>query len=91
MPLPRFTGTVVGFVPPSIGNGTGPTAGDSFYFHNQVTPADIWRVTHNLNKFPSVTVVDSALSVVIGEIKYIDTNSVEITFSGAFSGKAYFN
>lgn len=91
MALPRYTGTVVGFVPNSVGNGTGPTANDSFYFHNQIVPEAVWRINHNLNKFPAVTVVDSALSVVIGEIQYIDENNVEITFSGGFSGKAYFN
>jgi hypothetical protein len=91
MALPRYTGTVVGFIPPSVGSGTGPTANDSFYFHNQITPAGVWVITHNLNKFPSVTVVDSALSVVIGEVRYIDENTVELTFSGAFSGRAYIN
>lgn len=90
MPLPRYTGTVVGFVPDSIGSG-GQGSSDSFFFYNQIVPAATWRITHNLNKFPSVTVVDSALSVVIGEIQYIDENTVELTFSGGFSGKAYFN
>jgi len=36
-------------------------------------------------------VVDSADDVVHGEIRYIDDNTVTLTFVGAFSGKAYFN
>jgi hypothetical protein len=48
-------------------------------------------VNHGLNKKPAVSVVDSAENVVFGEVEYIDDNNVRITFSGAFSGKAYFN
>lgn len=50
-----------------------------------------WNIIHNLNKMPSVTIVDSAGNVVIGEIKYIDTNELTVAFSGAFSGKAFLN
>lgn len=64
---------------------------DKTYVHTQNVVSDIWTVTHNLNKRPSVTVVDSAESVVEGDIQYVDNNSVVLTFSGAFSGKAYFN
>ena len=61
------------------------------YTHNQLTPSAEWRVEHNLDKYPAVTVVDSAGSVVIGEVQYISTNAVLITFRSAFSGSAYFN
>lgn len=64
---------------------------DKTYVHTQNVVSDIWTITHNLNKHPSVTVVDSAESVVEGDIQYVDNNSVVLTFSGAFSGKAYFN
>jgi len=39
----------------------------------------------------SVTVVNSANEIVIGKVEYIDANEVQISFSAAFSGKAYFN
>ncbi len=65
--------------------------GDAHYTHTQSTPEAVWTVTHNLNKKPSVVVVDSADTVVMGEIEYLTTNSVRLTFVGAFSGKAYFN
>jgi len=64
---------------------------DKRYVHNQNTTSSTWVVAHNLNKFPSVTVVDSAGTIVIGEIDYIDMNNVTLTFSAAFSGVAYLN
>lgn len=64
---------------------------DKFYRHIQAEPSEIWIVEHKLNKFPSVTVVDSAGTVVIGEVQFIDVNKAKLIFSGAFSGEAYFN
>jgi|TARA_R110000824_G_scaffold349110_1_gene535968 hypothetical protein len=58
---------------------------------NPLTPEGIRYVTHGLNKFASVTVVNSANEVVIGNVEYINANKVQLTFSAAFSGKAYFN
>lgn len=65
--------------------------GDKNYVHTQSTPAATWTVSHNLGKRPAVVVVDSAEDVVYGDIQYINDNTVTLTFSGAFSGKAYFN
>ena len=76
------------------GNKTGAELGivnDKNFVYVQATSSDIWEITHNLNKYPAVTVVDSGGSVVIGEIVYIDKNNIRITFASAFSGKAYFN
>jgi hypothetical protein len=61
------------------------------YVHVQGTAESTWDVTHNLEKKPSVTVVDSTDNVVIGEVEYLTINSVRLKFAGAFSGKAYFN
>jgi hypothetical protein len=61
------------------------------YIHNQNTPLDVWTITHNLGKLPSVTVVDSAENIVYGDIEYINNNAIVISFIGAFSGKAYLN
>ena len=77
-----------------VGNKTGAELGivnDKNFVYVQATSSDIWEITHNLNKYPAVTVVDSGGSVVIGEIVYIDKNNIRITFASAFSGKAYFN
>jgi len=67
------------------------TSADKNYVHIQSSPSASWVVTHNLNKRPSVVVVDSADSVVVGEVEYNSDNQVTLTFAGAFSGKAYFN
>ena len=67
------------------------TSDDKHYTYVQGTAAAVWVIQHNLNTFPSVTVVDSAGSVVVGEITYNNTNQVTVKFTSAFSGKAYLN
>jgi len=67
------------------------TAGDKNFVFTQNAPATTWTITHNLNKFPSVSVVDSANEIVYGEVIYTNTNSLTVTFTAAFSGKAYLN
>jgi hypothetical protein len=66
-------------------------AADKNYVFIQSTPSATWTITHNLGKFPSVSVVDSANTVVYGDINYINENSLTVTFSAAFGGKAYMN
>lgn len=61
------------------------------YVFKQSIPSEEWLINHNLNKAPNVTVVDSAGSVVIGEVVYVDMDNITITFSGGFSGKALLN
>ena len=65
--------------------------GDKSYVYPQDVPAASWVVTHNMNKYPSVSVVDSAGSGVVGEVLYDSLNQVTINFSAPFSGKAFFN
>ena len=67
------------------------TSGDSSFAYTQVTPDTTWNITHNMGKFPSITVIDTLDSVVIGQYTYIDNNNVTLTFSAAFAGKAYLN
>ena len=63
----------------------------STYRHVQTAPAAIWSINHNLDKYPSVTVKDSAGTTVTGEVVYDDPDNLTITFSAAFSGEAYLN
>lgn len=65
--------------------------GDKTYVHYQNVQSDTWEIQHNLDKYPSVTVVDSASNVVVGDIRYVDTNNVVVTFTAPFSGKAFCN
>lgn len=64
---------------------------NSNYTHMQGTPESLWVISHNLNKRPSVSVVASFGAAVVGEVNYIDDNTVTITFADPFSGKAYLN
>lgn len=61
------------------------------YIHDQMIPASIWTINHNLNQEPSVTVVDSGGTVVFGEVIYLNNNIIRLEFSAGFSGKAYLN
>lgn len=65
-------------------------AGATFDFQQGV-PSATWTVVHNLGGFPSVTVLDSTEREVIGDVTYIDGNSVRIDFSAPFSGSAHLN
>ena len=65
--------------------------GDKHFTYIKSTPDSVWEITHNLDKYPSVTIVDSAGSVVMGDITYTSKSSLTVTFSAAFSGKAYLN
>ena len=75
---------------------TSPIIGDITYTHNQSTTSNTWTIPHNLNRFPSVTVVDSADTIVYGTVVYNSANQLTITFfegssALAFQGKAYLN
>lgn len=65
--------------------------GDKNFVFSQQSASDTWTITHTLNKFPAVEVVDSGGTVVIGNITYNSTSEIVITFSASFSGKAYLN
>ena len=64
---------------------------DKHYVHNQQSASATWSINHNLNKYPSVSVVDSAGTYVVGDVAYIDANNLTVSFQSAFSGKAYMN
>lgn len=74
------------------GNKTSAELGiDQTYIYEQTSAAAVWTITHNLGRYPSVTVVDSAGSECVGEVTYLDENTVQCTFSAPFGGKAYLN
>lgn len=59
------------------------------YMHIQENASTTWSITHGLGFMPNITVVDTAGTVVEGSYNYPDTNTVVLTFVGAFSGRAY--
>ena len=68
-----------------------PPPGDKSFLYIQESASDTWVITHNLDKRPSVTVVDSGSSVVYGNTTYNGANQITINFSAPFSGVAYLN
>ena len=69
----------------------GDTEPDKTYVYTQLSPSELWTIQHNLDKFPSVTAVNTNNIVYYGDITYIDENNLTIEFSAGFSGKAYLN
>jgi hypothetical protein len=59
------------------------------YVHYQNTPSQNWLIQHDLGGEPSVTVVDSSKTMVIGEVRYISNTQIEVQFTAPFSGLAY--
>lgn len=66
-------------------------SGDAGYTHQQATPATEWVINHGLTKIPDVTILDSAGSVVEGDVTYPSLNSAVVTFSYPFAGTAHCN
>jgi hypothetical protein len=81
----------------SVGGATvgppGPPgpAGDSSFVFTQDVAATIWAITHNLNRFPSLTLVDTAGDEMETDFRYIDSNNIEVIFNIASTGIAYLN
>jgi hypothetical protein len=67
--------------------------GDSYYTQSlNVVDGPSWTVTHNLGKFPSVTLVDSGGTVWIPFVDYIDEDSLTVTVDvPSFDGTVYLN
>lgn len=64
---------------------------DLSFTHTQGSASDTWTINHTLNKFPSVTVVDSAGNLAIGGVEYVSASQLIVYFNSPFSGKAYLN
>jgi len=67
----------------------GPPSVTLTYIYTQGVPATVWDVEHMLGRYPSLEIVDSAGTVVEGDVQYLNDNAIRLTFSVAFSGKAY--
>jgi hypothetical protein len=78
-----------GQVPVATGSGTatrwGAGTGDKTY-SQAFSVASSVVVPHNLQKYPAVTVLDSAGDEVIGDIEFTDLNNLIVSFSAPFSG-----
>jgi len=59
------------------------------HVHTQASPSITWVINHSLGGKPSVSVVDSADTMVVGEVTYNSNSQVTVEFTAAFSGYAY--
>jgi hypothetical protein len=59
--------------------------------HTQNVTSTTWVIAHNMGFYPSISVVDSGGTVVVGDVTYDSVNQVTVRFSVAFSGKAFAN
>lgn len=61
------------------------------FVFEQGIPATEWVINHNLNKFPSVTLVDSSGRQFKAQIDYTNLNNLTVSMNGGTAGKAYLN
>lgn len=64
---------------------------DKTFVFEQGIASDVWEIEHNLGKYPSVSLVDSAGTQFEAAVEYIDENNVVVRMNGATTGKAFFN
>lgn len=78
-------------VPYGTGINWKPKLFSNSYYTQEFTSVDTVSVQHYLNKFPSVTILDSANRQILGDVQYIDENSLTVTFTEAITGKIICN
>lgn len=64
---------------------------DSTYVHEQIIPSTSWLVTHNLNKYPSVTIIGTDGIPILTDFEYVSVYQVRVNFSSNQIGKAILN
>lgn len=74
------TGTVNDFV---------ASFGANYFRYIQPSASAFWDIVHTLNRYVAVSVVDSAGTLVEGDISYVSPSEVTISFSSPFAGEAY--
>lgn len=68
-----------------------PEVHDKTFIFTQSTPSREWVIEHDLNKYPSVTVVDHANNEVKADISYLSPKEVIVRFTESHKGHAYLN
>ena len=66
-------------------------AQDSHFEFHQASASSTWNVTHNLGKFPSVTIKLADGTIGQAAVTHNNNNSLTITFGADTSGTAYMN
>jgi hypothetical protein len=84
---PRLSMSVMG-VQGVPGEGA---AGTLRHVHHQPQASSVWTIDHPLNAFPSVTCLDTSGEQIVGDIRYVSSTRVLVTFGTIISGIAYLN
>jgi hypothetical protein len=71
--------------------GNVATVADKTFHYEQLVPARVWQLDHNLNKTPSVTIRDFNNLEYECEVFHYDKNITVLTFSAPFAGYADLN
>lgn len=66
---------------------------DKTFVFEQGVPSTTWTIQHNLEKYPSVSMVigPNNTTQVFGQVDYVDLNNLTITIESATTGFAYLN
>lgn len=67
----------------------GPPGEPSAYTHSQTVADASWTIHHDLPYRPNVTVVDSAGTVLIADVRYLDDTTITVNHSWPTAGYAY--
>jgi hypothetical protein len=70
---------------------TGPAGNADKNFSQAFTGATTVSVTHNLSKYPAVTIIDTAGDECEAMVNHVSTNNLTVTFSSGNSGTVYCN
>lgn len=65
------------------------SSGSSPFIFMQNTPQSVWTVLHNLNRLPSITIIDSSGQEVLADVHYDNSNQITVQFSAPLGGTAY--
>jgi hypothetical protein len=58
------------------------------YVHNQTVESAEWIINHNLNRQPTITILNTASMTVIANVIHVSVNQARAYFSSAVVGRA---
>jgi hypothetical protein len=76
--------------PPSPGTDPSPILLETYTFVQNIADSQ-WTIKHNLNRYPSVTLVDTFGDKFEADQRYIDANTIQIKFIAPTAGTAFLN
>lgn len=78
-----------GRIPPSLLYPAAAGQVARSYEHVQSAPAAVWTIPHNLGGYPPPVVIDDSGSAIDGEVRYVDENTMTVTFGRPKTGRAH--